>query len=103
MAHSGPREGFSSIPRCCTLALKSREAFEKIPPSFSRYRHRRPHAGGRGPFRQSIDYYFSGIGAPKYSNGFLEVPVKISLVNHSGESLAVDDLFITIYQFSEAG
>ena len=54
-------------------------------------------------FRQSIDYYVSGISAPKFSNGFLEVPVKISLVNHSGESLAVDDLFISIYQFFGAG
>ena len=54
-------------------------------------------------FRQSIDYYVSGISAPRFSSGFLEVPVKISLINHSQVGFSVEDFFITIYQFSESG
>jgi len=50
-------------------------------------------------FVNSISFYISSVGVPRFSNGFMVLPVFISFVNQSNFSITVDQIMTTFYKW----
>ena len=50
-------------------------------------------------FIHSISFYISSVGVPKFSNGFMVLPVFISFVNQSNFSIKIDQIMTTFYKW----
>ncbi len=51
-------------------------------------------------FKQSINFYITSLGFPRFAYGYLEVPTKLSFINHSMFPIAVDAVLINFYQWT---
>lgn len=50
-------------------------------------------------FINSISFYISSIGVPRFSRGFMELPVFISFVNQSNFSFSIEQIMTTFYKW----
>lgn len=51
-------------------------------------------------FKDSVSFFISAIGIPKFTSGFLEIPATVSFVNASPYNINVDQIMITIYRLT---
>lgn len=52
-------------------------------------------------FVNSISFYISSVGVPRFSNGFMVLPVFISFVNQSNFNITVDQIMTTFYKWED--